>query len=250
MLAIIYTDGACSGNPGPGGWGAVLQYHNTVRELHGGEHATTNNRMELLAAICALQELPGPMEVRLYSDSKYVVDGMTTWLPGWQRHGWRTSSRQPVKNVDLWQRLVAAAAPHRVDWQWVKGHNDNPGNDRADELARQGLAENLVHDLAPRMAQLSLVAPGSVSALAAPLLAPIVPIPLGSAVTNSPAPSPVLDSPTRTRAHVLMVVETVTQYITSTMRQAGMPPGDPAAAEFIQGVMQGLTRTIIERILA
>jgi ribonuclease HI len=139
--AVIYTDGACSGNPGPGGWGAVLEYGGTKRELHGGDPATTNNRMELMAAIQALEALTRPAEVRMFTDSKYVLDGITRWLPGWQRNGWKTASRQPVKNVDLWQRLVAAAAQHQVRWTWVKGHNGNPGNERADELARQGISE-------------------------------------------------------------------------------------------------------------
>jgi ribonuclease HI len=141
--AVIYTDGACSGNPGPGGWGAVLRYGGVERELHGGDPATTNNRMELLAAISALEALTRPVSVQLFTDSKYVLDGITKWLPGWQRNGWRTASRQPVKNVDLWQRLVAAMAPHDVSWHWVKGHNGDPGNERADELARQGIADVL-----------------------------------------------------------------------------------------------------------
>ena len=138
---VIYTDGACSGNPGPGGWGAVLRHGDVVKELHGGEHSTTNNRMELLAAISALEALTRPAPVQLYTDSKYVLDGITKWLPGWQRNGWKTSSKQPVKNVDLWQRLVAAMAPHEVSWHWVKGHNGDPGNERADELARLGIEE-------------------------------------------------------------------------------------------------------------
>jgi len=125
--AVIYTDGACSGNPGPGGWGAVLSYGDVVKELHGGERSTTNNRMELLAAISALESLTRPVPVQLYTDSKYVLDGITKWLPGWQRNGWKTASKQPVKNVDLWQRLVAAMASHDVSWHWVKGHNGDPG---------------------------------------------------------------------------------------------------------------------------
>jgi ribonuclease HI len=139
--AVIYTDGACSGNPGPGGWGAVLRYGGVVKELHGGERSTTNNRMELLAAISALEALTRPVPVELYTDSKYVLDGITKWLPGWQRNGWKTASKQPVKNVDLWQRLVAAMAPHEVSWHWVKGHNGDPGNERADELARLGISD-------------------------------------------------------------------------------------------------------------
>jgi ribonuclease HI len=139
--AVIYTDGACSGNPGPGGWGAVMTYGDTKKELHGGDPATTNNRMELMAAIQALESLSRPVKVHMYTDSKYVLDGITKWLPGWQRNGWKTAARQPVKNVDLWQRLVAAMAPHQVNWTWVRGHNGDPGNERADELARQGISE-------------------------------------------------------------------------------------------------------------
>ena len=141
--AVIYTDGACSGNPGPGGWGAVLRYGNVVKELHGGERSTTNNRMELMAAISALEALKRPVRVQLYTDSKYVLDGITKWLPGWQRNGWKTASKQPVKNVDLWQRLVAAMASHEISWHWVKGHSGDPGNERADELARLGGTEAL-----------------------------------------------------------------------------------------------------------
>ena len=141
--AVIYTDGACSGNPGPGGWGAVLRYGNVVRELHGGERLTTNNRMELLAAISALESLTRPVRVQLYTDSRYVLDGITKWLPGWQRNGWLTAAKKPVKNVDLWQRLAAAMAAHEISWHWVKGHNGDPGNERADELARLGIEETL-----------------------------------------------------------------------------------------------------------
>jgi ribonuclease HI len=139
--AVIYTDGACSGNPGPGGWGAVLRYGDHLKELHGGEPSTTNNRMELMAAIRALETLSRPTDVQLYTDSKYVLDGITKWLPNWERRGWKTASKQPVKNVDLWQRLVAAMQPHEVTWHWVKGHNGDPGNERADELAREGITE-------------------------------------------------------------------------------------------------------------
>jgi ribonuclease HI len=139
--AVIYTDGACSRNPGPGGWGVVLSYGTVVKELHGSDPLTTNNRMELMAAINALEALTRPAAVTLYTDSRYVLDGITKWLPGWQRNGWRTAGKQPVKNVDLWQRLVAAMAPHEVTWRWVKGHNGDPGNERADELARLGIAE-------------------------------------------------------------------------------------------------------------
>lgn len=140
---IVYTDGACSGNPGPGGWGVVLRYGKTVKELHGGDPSTTNNRMELTAVIAALQALTRPVPVRLYTDSRYVLDGITRWIPGWERNGWMTAARKPVKNVDLWQQLVAAMAPHKVSWQWVKGHAGDPGNERADELARLGIAEAL-----------------------------------------------------------------------------------------------------------
>jgi ribonuclease HI len=146
--AVIYTDGACSGNPGPGGWGAVLRYGDVVKELHGGDRATTNNRMELMAAIQALEALTRPAQVHMYTDSKYVLDGITKWLPGWQRNGWKTAAKQPVKNVDLWQRLVTAMAAHEVRWTWVKGHNGDPGNERADELARLGVSEA---DRAPRV---------------------------------------------------------------------------------------------------
>ena len=139
--AVIYTDGACSGNPGPGGWGAVLRYGSAEKELHGGDQLTTNNRMELMAAIQALEALTRPVHVKLHTDSRYLLDGITKWLANWQRNGWKTKSRHPVKNVDLWQRLVAAMAPHDVTWLWVKGHAGDPGNERADELARLGIAE-------------------------------------------------------------------------------------------------------------
>ena len=141
--AVIYTDGACSGNPGPGGWGAVLRYGSAVRELHGSDPLSTNNRMELTAVISALEALNRPATVTLYTDSRYVLDGITKWLPGWQRNGWRTARRQPVKNLDLWQHLVKAIAPHEITWRWVKGHNGDPGNERADELAKEGIAEAL-----------------------------------------------------------------------------------------------------------
>jgi len=141
--AVIYTDGACSGNPGPGGWGVVLRYGKAVKELHGGDPATTNNRMELMAAIQAFDALTRPVAVRLHTDSRYVLDGITKWVAGWQRNGWKTASRQPVKNLDLWQRLVEAMAPHQVTWIWVKGHAGDPGNERADELARLGITEAL-----------------------------------------------------------------------------------------------------------
>jgi ribonuclease HI len=136
----IYTDGACSGNPGPGGWGALLRYRGVEKELFGGEpEATTNNRMELMAAIRALESLTRPVAVRLHTDSVYVRSGITSWLAGWKRNGWRTAGRKPVKNADLWQRLDAACRDHRIEWLWVKGHNGDPGNERADGLANRGL---------------------------------------------------------------------------------------------------------------
>ena len=137
----IFTDGACSGNPGPGGWGVVLRWGDRQRELHGSDPLTTNNRMELTAAIKALEALRRPAAVRLYTDSKYLLDGITKWIGGWQRNGWMTSARQPVKNADLWRRLVEAMDGHQVSWQWIKGHAGAAGNERADALARQGIAE-------------------------------------------------------------------------------------------------------------
>lgn len=131
----IATDGACKGNPGPGGWGAVLRYGSVEKDLSGGEPLTTNNRMEMTAAIKALEALKRPSHVTLSTDSRYVMDGLTKWLKGWQRNGWKTASKQPVKNADLWQELIAAAAPHRIDWVWVKGHAEHPDNERADKLA-------------------------------------------------------------------------------------------------------------------
>ena len=143
-IVEIYTDGACSGNPGPGGWGVVLSYGGREKELHGGEAApTTNNRMELMAAIQALESLTRRSTVRLHTDSVYVRSGITSWLAGWKRNGWRTASKQPVKNEDLWRRLDAAAARHDVQWLWVKGHAGDPGNERADALANLGMAEAL-----------------------------------------------------------------------------------------------------------
>ena len=135
----IFTDGACSGNPGPGGWGAVLRAGPHERELRGGDPATTNNRMELMAAIAALEALKRPSAVRLHTDSNYLKDGITRWMPQWKRRGWKTADRKPVKNVDLWQRLEAATAPHRMDWFWVRGHAGHPENERADKLAREGM---------------------------------------------------------------------------------------------------------------
>jgi ribonuclease HI len=131
----IFTDGACKGNPGPGGWGAIIRSGGKEKEISGGEALTTNNRMELLAAIRALEALKRPCQVDLTTDSVYVRDGITKWIHGWQRNGWRTADRKPVKNADLWQELLDAAAPHSVNWHWVKGHAGHPENDRADRLA-------------------------------------------------------------------------------------------------------------------
>ena len=141
---VIYTDGACSGNPGPGGWGAVLRWNGVEKELHGGDPATTNNRMELMAAIQALETLSRPSPVRLNTDSKYLLDGVTKWLEGWQRNGWLTAAKKPVKNEDLWRRLVAAMDGHEITWLWVKGHAGDEGNERADALARLGIEEAAV----------------------------------------------------------------------------------------------------------
>ena len=142
---IIYTDGACRGNPGPGGWGAILLYGDKEKELFGGEPETTNNRMELMAAIVALETLNAPCQVVLTTDSKYVMDGITQWMANWKKRGWKTASKQPVKNVDLWQRLDAAVQRHEIDWQWVKGHSGHPGNERADALANRGIDEIVIH---------------------------------------------------------------------------------------------------------
>ena len=138
---VIYTDGACSGNPGPGGWGAVLMFRGKEKEICGGEPATTNNRMELTAAIEALTALTRPCKVELHTDSQYVRTGITEWLPGWKARGWRTASKAPVKNDDLWKRLDVARQRHEVDWRWVKGHSGHELNERADALARKGLEE-------------------------------------------------------------------------------------------------------------
>ena len=135
----IFTDGACSGNPGPGGWGAVLRAGGQEREICGGQAATTNNRMEMMAAISALEALKRPSTVRLYTDSSYLKDGITRWLPQWKKCGWKTADRKPVKNVDLWQRLEAAVAAHKIDWFWVRGHDGHAQNERADSLAREGM---------------------------------------------------------------------------------------------------------------
>ncbi len=131
----IFTDGACKGNPGPGGWGAVLRMGMTEKELSGGEPLTTNNRMEMTAVVEALSALKRPCAVTLCTDSRYVIDGVTKWVPGWQRNGWRTADKKAVKNADLWQAIMVAAKPHRITWQWVKGHAGHPGNERADTLA-------------------------------------------------------------------------------------------------------------------
>ena len=136
---VAYTDGACSGNPGPGGWGVILIYGEHRKELNGGERATTNNRMELMAAISALEALRKPARVDIHTDSEYVQKGISGWINGWKRNGWRTSAKQPVKNADLWQRLDAAQARHDVRWHWLRGHAGHPENERADELARAGI---------------------------------------------------------------------------------------------------------------
>jgi ribonuclease HI len=140
---VAYTDGACRGNPGPGGWGAVLRSAGQEKQLCGGELETTNNRMELTAAIEALTALKRPCRVRLYTDSTYVRDGITEWLPNWIRRDWKTAGRKPVKNQDLWQRLLAAAEKHEIEWHWVKGHAGHAGNELADELANRGLDARL-----------------------------------------------------------------------------------------------------------
>ena len=142
QVVDVYTDGACSGNPGPGGWGVILRYGDHEKELCGGDPGpTTNNRMELMAPIRALESLTRPTVVRLHTDSTYVRDGITKWLPRWQRNGWLTAGRQPVKNVDLWRRLHTAVQRHEVGWHWVKGHAGHPENERADRLAAKGLSE-------------------------------------------------------------------------------------------------------------
>jgi ribonuclease HI len=137
---VIYTDGACSGNPGPGGWGAVLRYGDTIRELKGGEALTTNNRMELKAATEALNALKRPCAVELHTDSQYVKNGLTTWIKGWKKNGWRTADKKPVKNMELWQALDEAVQRHTITWHWVKGHAGHDLNERADQLANEGMA--------------------------------------------------------------------------------------------------------------
>lgn len=139
QIVEIYTDGACSGNPGPGGWGAMLRYRGVEKELNGGEPHTTNNRMELMGAISALEALTRPSKVRLHTDSAYVKNGITQWMPRWKANGWRTADKKPVKNQDLWERLDAALGTHTIDWQWVKGHAGDPDNERVDELARKAI---------------------------------------------------------------------------------------------------------------
>ncbi len=135
----VFTDGACSGNPGPGGWGALLRYGAIEKELSGGEAATTNNRMELMAAIAAIEAMKTTTHVRLHTDSQYVKNGITTWIHGWKKNGWKTADKKPVKNVDLWQRLDAALKSHKVEWIWVRGHNGHAENERADALARAAI---------------------------------------------------------------------------------------------------------------
>jgi ribonuclease HI len=138
---VIHTDGACSGNPGPGGWGAILQWGGHTRELKGGEAHTTNNRMELMAAIVALETLKRPCDVDLHTDSQYLRQGITGWIHGWKRNGWKTADKKPVKNADLWQRLDLAVDRHTVHWHWVRGHSGHDLNERADELAREAIAD-------------------------------------------------------------------------------------------------------------
>ncbi|NKB56111.1 MAG: ribonuclease HI [Alphaproteobacteria bacterium] len=135
----IFTDGACSGNPGPGGWGAILRYQGVERELQGGEHETTNNRMEMLAAINALEAMKRPVRVVVHTDSTYLKDGITKWIHAWKKRGWKTANKKPVKNMDLWQRLETAIEQHDVEWHWVKGHAGHPENERADALAREAI---------------------------------------------------------------------------------------------------------------
>ncbi len=137
---VIYTDGACSGNPGPGGWAAILTWGDRCREISGGEALTTNNRMELMAAISALEALKRTSDVEIYTDSAYLKDGITRWIHGWKKNGWRTADKKPVKNAELWQRLDEARRHHEIEWHWLKGHAGHPENERADELAREAMA--------------------------------------------------------------------------------------------------------------
>ena len=138
---VIHTDGACSGNPGPGGWGAILAFGDHEKEIKGGEALTTNNRMELMAAISALESLKRPCHVDLHTDSQYLRNGVTSWMSNWKRNGWRTSDKKPVKNVDLWKRLDAALGPHQIQWHWLRGHTGHVQNERADVLAREAIAD-------------------------------------------------------------------------------------------------------------
>ena len=140
-LVEIFTDGACSGNPGPGGWGAILRYGGVEKELNGGEPATTNNRMEMMAAIVAIEAVKRPCEIHLHTDSEYLRQGITTWIHSWKARGWKTADKKPVKNVDLWQRLERAIETHDVHWHWVKGHSGHVENERADELARLAIRQ-------------------------------------------------------------------------------------------------------------
>ena len=140
-IVDIFTDGACSGNPGPGGWGALLRYNGVEKELYGGESATTNNRMEMMAAIVSLETLKRPVKARIHTDSTYLRDGITKWIHGWKRNGWKTSDKKPVKNVDLWRRLDEALGHHHIKLHWVRGHAGHDLNERADELAREGIAD-------------------------------------------------------------------------------------------------------------
>ena len=143
QIVEVYTDGACRGNPGPGGWGVLLRFGNTEKELYGAEAETTNNRMELMAAIQALENLTRECKVSLTTDSEYVRKGITEWMANWKKRGWKTASKQPVKNKDLWQRLDKAATQHQVEWHWVRGHTGHPENERADQLANKGIDELL-----------------------------------------------------------------------------------------------------------
>lgn len=140
-LVIIYTDGACKGNPGPGGWGVYMIYNEHKKEIYGGEQETTNNRMELMAAIMALEALKKKSRIKLYTDSKYVLKGITEWMNNWKKRGWKTSNKKPVKNEDLWRRLDLAIIMHDINWIWVKGHSGNEGNEKADSLANKGVSE-------------------------------------------------------------------------------------------------------------
>lgn len=141
QIVDIFTDGACSGNPGPGGWGAILRFGNVEKELNGGEEQTTNNRMELMAAIRAIEAVKRPCEIHLHTDSEYLRQGITTWIHSWKKRGWKTADKKPVKNQDLWERLDKAIATHDVTWHWVKGHSGHAENERADELARLAIRQ-------------------------------------------------------------------------------------------------------------